>query len=94
MLTEITVPDEQVATWLSKFDRACSCHDIEAATELFVADSFWRDIVAFTWNIFTAEGRDEIGRMLDACLSHARPGAWTAADPLARPTDDRSCLYI
>ena len=81
MLANAIAPDEQVAIWLSKFDRALSRHDIAAATELFVADSFWRDIVAFTWNIYTAEGRGDIGRMLDSCLSHAEPSAWTINGP-------------
>ena len=47
-LPELTA-HRQVATWLSKFDRALSRHDIAAATELFVADSFWWDIVSLTW---------------------------------------------
>ena len=86
MFTDITEPDEQVASWLSKFDRALSQHDIRGATELFQADCFWRDVVAFTWNIITAEGQDEIRRMLEACLGHTNPGGWTIAGP-AREAD-------
>jgi hypothetical protein len=34
-------------------------------------DSYWRDMVAFTWNVHTAEGREAIGRMPEAWLHHA-----------------------
>lgn len=86
MSTEITEPDKQVAIWFSKFDSALSGHDIKAATELCMPDSFWRDVVAFTWNIFTAEGQAEIGHMLDACLSGTEPSGW-ATDGPAREAD-------
>ena len=79
-------PDEQLALWLSEFDSALSRRDIAAATDLFLPDGFWRDIVAFTWTIQTVEGRDAIRRLLEDCLETADPGAWAAAGP-ARLTD-------
>ena len=33
---------------------------------MFAPESYWRDLVAFTWNIKTIEGRDEIRDMLRA----------------------------
>lgn len=74
-------PDEQLALWLSEFDSALSRRDIAAATDLFLPDGFWRDIVTFTWTIHTAEGRDAIRRLLEDCLDIADPGAWAAAGP-------------
>jgi putative flavoprotein involved in K+ transport len=38
-------------------------------------------MVAFTWNVYTAEGREAIGEMLDACLHHVRPVAWQIDGP-------------
>src|SRR3954447_5081820 len=45
-----------VDQWLASFEQALSEGDAEAASELFLADSYWRDLVAFTWNIKTVEG--------------------------------------
>ncbi len=46
----------RVDDWLAAFERALSARDAEAAGALFAAESFWRDLVAFTWNITTVEG--------------------------------------
>jgi putative flavoprotein involved in K+ transport len=45
-----------VDQWLASFEQALSEGDAEAASELFGEDSYWRDLVAFTWNIKTVEG--------------------------------------
>jgi putative flavoprotein involved in K+ transport len=37
---------------------------------------FWRDLVAFTWNIITVEGREDVAAMLGATLPHVRPERW------------------
>ncbi len=46
----------RVDDWLAAFERALAAQDAEAAGALFAAESFWRDLVAFTWNITTVEG--------------------------------------
>ena len=74
-------PDQEVARWLARLDGALTRRDIPAATELFLAESYWRDMVAFTWNVHTAEGREAIGEMLDACLHHVRPATWQIDGP-------------
>ncbi len=51
--------------------------DVDAAVSLFEsADSYWRDLVAFTWNICTQEGPDAIRAMLQARLADTRPGGF------------------
>ena len=40
---------------------------------MFEPEGFWRDLVAFTWNIKTCEGRGEIKAMLAARLADVRP---------------------
>ena len=69
-----------VEGWLAKLDAALSAGDARAAAELFGTDSYWRDLIAFTWNIFTAEGRDAIEQMLGATLSRVRPSGWRVTD--------------
>ena len=63
--------------WLQKFGTALARGDINAAAGLFEPDGFWRDLVAFTWNIKTCEGRAEIKAMLAAALSQVKPSEWT-----------------
>jgi putative flavoprotein involved in K+ transport len=50
--------------WLESFASALAQGDLRAATDLFAPECYWRDLVAFTWDIRTHEGRDEIRRAL------------------------------
>ncbi len=72
----MTTPTETVNTWLGELDTALSSGDTTAAAALFGEDGYWRDLVAFTWNIKTMEGRDEIRAMLDATLENTAPSNW------------------
>ena len=65
-----------MTTWLSAFGDALAAGDAAAAAALFTEDCFWRDLVAFTWNIKTLEGRAAISAMLDATLPSVQPGGW------------------
>jgi len=79
-------PSQRASSWLSDFETALSTGDIHAVTSAFTEDSFWRDLVAFTWNIRTQEGRPAIAAMLrdrlaDTAPSHfALEGEATEAD--------------
>ena len=64
--------------WLQKFGAALERREINAAADLFEPDGFWRDLVAFTWNIKTCEGRGEIKAMLAATLAATRPSSFVA----------------
>ncbi len=67
----------QAAKWLETFDGALARGELASAASLFAPESYWRDLVAFTWNIRTCEGRGEIQAMLAASLSHVQPSKWT-----------------
>ncbi len=69
-------PSKQISDWLAAFDKALSAGDAAAAADLFEDDSYWRDLVSFTWNIKTMEGRDSIQKMLAARLSDTKPSNW------------------
>ena len=45
-------------------EAALVARDVAAAAELFEPGGFWRDLVSFTWNLHTSEGRDQIAAML------------------------------
>ncbi len=73
----MTTPTEHVSDWLASLDAALTANDHAATTQLFHDESYWRDFVAFTWNIKTMEGRDAIRAMLDAQASTIRAHSWT-----------------
>lgn len=68
---------QKAALWLSGFADALTRGDAEEAAGQFAETCFWRDLVAFSWNIVTFEGRDAIAAMLRESLPRTRPGRWT-----------------
>jgi len=69
-------PTQQVTDWLSAFGNALERTDIAAAVDMFDDDSYWRDLVSFTWNIKTMEGKGAIKAMLEARVSDVKPSVW------------------
>jgi putative flavoprotein involved in K+ transport len=78
-------PQQRVETWLREFESALAALDIARATNAFLTDSYWRDLTAFTWNIKTVEGHEQIADMLSARLADTRPSNFTTTEPA---TDD------
>ena len=72
---------QQAARWLAKLDRALAQSDIAAAVALFGDKCYWRDLVAFTWNMATMESRDEVRDMLVTTLTEIRPSGWALTEP-------------
>ena len=68
--------------WLTEFASALKRSDIDAATAMFDEECYWRDLVAFTWNIVTLESRSAISDMLKARLSDVKPDSFK---PAGRP---------
>ena len=68
--------------WLAEFASALK-QGSNAAAALFHETSYWRDLVAFTWNIVTLEGRSAIADMLAARLADVRPEAFSRGRPTA-----------
>ncbi len=64
--TQPTATTIEATQWLQAFAAALARNDTDATAALFHEDSYWRDLVAFTWNITTLEGRDRICHMLES----------------------------
>ena len=64
-LTAPVTPTARAAAWLARLEAALAARDSEAAAALFDDECYWRDLVSFTWNLRTEEGRDAIREMLD-----------------------------
>jgi putative flavoprotein involved in K+ transport len=73
-------PNETISNILETFEAALKSGDTAAAVALFQPDGYWRDLVAFTWNIKTMEGREQIAAMLDAQLNTVKPSKLKIAD--------------
>jgi len=76
MTDQSTHPTQIAGAWLADFRTSLERQDIDAAVALFNADSYWRDLVAFTWNICTQEGPSAIREMLAARLADVKPTAF------------------
>ena len=76
-----------VTAWLDDFARALTTRNIDAAAGLFRVDGFWRDLVAFSWNIVTVEGPDGVRDMLSQTLDQVRPSGFAVADELSAPSE-------
>lgn len=72
-------PVEIVENWLGKFDAALSAGEAGPLKALFDEECYWRDLVVFTWNIKTMEGRDEIADMAAATTDRVYPHGWQIA---------------
>jgi putative flavoprotein involved in K+ transport len=77
----VPTPSAPVEQWLTAFDAALSAQDVDAAADLFTEDGLWRDLVAFTWNIRTVEGRDAITDLLGSTLARVQPKGWALSEP-------------
>jgi putative flavoprotein involved in K+ transport len=69
----MSTPTALVSSWLADFGTAVSRGDFGRATSMFGDESYWRDLVSFTWNLKTAEGPQQIQAMLEATMSNAKP---------------------
>ncbi len=78
-------PQDRVDAWLADFEAALAARDFERVVSKFAVDSFWRDLIAFTWNIKTVEGRDGVADMLTARLADTDPSGFRTHEA---PTED------
>jgi putative flavoprotein involved in K+ transport len=72
--TATSALNDLVSTWLADFAAALSGPTPQALERLFAADCYWRDLVAFTWNILTAEGRAAIMGLAVRAGAHGGKG--------------------
>ncbi len=66
--------------WLAQFERALAKPDDSLLKSLFHPDSYWRDVLALSWNLQTINGADAILRELRVDAGNAAPRGF-AIDP-------------
>jgi putative flavoprotein involved in K+ transport len=62
----MTEPSTRVRSWLERLATALAAPESADWSSLFVKQCFWRDFVAFSWNIVTVEGVEAIAAMARA----------------------------
>ena len=65
--------------WLDEFERVLGQSDGAALNRLFTVDSYWRDVLALSWNLQTIAGRAAIGDALTAFAPKAAPSRRVAS---------------
>ncbi|WP_062230296.1 flavin-containing monooxygenase [Aureimonas sp. N4] len=61
---------QKAEDWFYRFEAALTAKDAQAAAALFATESYWRDLVSFTWNLKTVEGPEGVREMLEEQLPH------------------------
>jgi len=77
-----------LADWLRRFEGALAEPASADWRALFGEECWWRDLVAFTWNIVTLEGPDAIARMAAAQAGAIGAHGFALDDPALPLTDD------
>jgi len=69
-------PNKKLSDLLDTFGAALAAGDIDKAVACFQDDCYWRDLVTFTWNLKTMEGKDQVRAMLESQLAGTKPSHW------------------
>src|SRR5438132_9446693 len=79
--------DSSVAadSWLAQFEEALAKPDDSLLKTLFHPDSYWRDVLALSWNIQTINGADAILNELPQLARSAVPSGFAIAPNRAAP---------
>jgi putative flavoprotein involved in K+ transport len=70
----------RVDSWLSDFSAALAARHVDRAADMFGEQSFWRDLIAFTWNIVTVEGPAGVAHLLRGTLDSTDPSGWRTTE--------------
>jgi cation diffusion facilitator CzcD-associated flavoprotein CzcO len=71
--------------WLAQFEGAIAKPDESSLKPLFHPESYWRDVLALSWNLQTINGADEILRELTAHAGRAAPRGFSIDPDRAAP---------
>lgn len=73
--------DDIATQWLGDFESAMRSGDVEAAVGLFATTSYWRDLVAFSWNLSTVENHDGIRDLLTEVIDRVSASDFELGEP-------------
>jgi putative flavoprotein involved in K+ transport len=76
-----TSPADIADGWLADFGAALRDRDVERASGLFASTSFWRDLIAFSWNLTTVENPTGVADLLIETLERTDPAEFATSEP-------------
>jgi putative flavoprotein involved in K+ transport len=76
-----TTADDTANRWFADFEAALKARDVAAAAGMFATESYWRDLVSFTWNLKTVEGREGVSDLLEHTLESTDPSGFVLDEP-------------
>jgi putative flavoprotein involved in K+ transport len=79
---DVSTPAEE---WLGHFEKALARPNEPLPAFLFHPDSYWRDVLALTWNLQTVNGADAILQELRVHAGRAMPGGFSLDATRAAP---------
>ncbi|WP_441233605.1 NAD(P)/FAD-dependent oxidoreductase [Bradyrhizobium sp. 930_D9_N1_4] len=85
MLDRTTDIAASAQAWLDEFERSLGKPDPAALDRLFLSDSFWRDVLALSWNLQTLAGRGTIAGELTKLAPQAAASNLKIAPNRAAP---------
>src|SRR3954454_960484 len=74
-------PQQRAESWLTGIEQALRDRDVARAAGMFAATSFWRDLVAFSWNLTTVENPAGVAELLTGTLESTDPTAFAVEEP-------------
>jgi cation diffusion facilitator CzcD-associated flavoprotein CzcO len=86
----VTARREIAGLWLASLESALQARDTSAVAALFLADGWWRDILALSWDLRTLAGRDQIAAGLSGWLPSRPPAEFWLADTVPEMFERRT----
>lgn len=74
--TPAQTPTSQLTGWVENLNERLVRRDLDGVLELFAEECYWRDLLLFSWNLVTLEGKPAIRDMLEKRLDMTRPEQW------------------
>jgi putative flavoprotein involved in K+ transport len=71
-----TTASARADAWLAGFEHALAGRDVDRAAGMFAAESYWRDLIAFSWNLTTVEHPDGVRDLLGETLETTAPSGF------------------
>ena len=73
-------PDEIVGRWLTAFAASLESGDAGALADLVLPDGWWRDLLTFTWDLRSTQGRENIAARLAETQPVTGPGSFAVSE--------------
>jgi hypothetical protein len=79
-------PAMAAAAWLGSLNVALDRQSATAVVDLFTENCYWRDVVAFSWDVQWVHGREGIARVMLADIADLRPRGFVVSEANTGPT--------